>query len=850
LIGLISLPFLGASVVAQTTSAPGLGSVRVEVHDPTGLPIKDATVTLTCGGSVTMASANDRGEAVFEKASAGTCEGRVESPGFESSSIAPVSIRTGTPLTLKVTLQLAVHVERVTVTPSEEERELFSAFREQITGDQLAALPEDPEELALVLRQLIGDNAEVRVNGFSGGRLPLGTQIRDIRIRYDVGTALGGNAPRVDIVTDPGSGGWRSNAVVIIRDEALSSRNAFSHERPVGRTQQYSWSLDGPLVRDRTALSLSIDGSRSMENQVIRAAVPGGVYARLFGQPSNDIRFWMGVEHEVSPAQSLRVELTRNVSEARNRGIGELDLPERAFASRRSEADLQIAHHATVGGRYLNDIRFRMAANSNNASSLTSARTIRVLDAFNTGGAQQEGGRRSRSFQLGNELAVVLRRGHQVKASVNLEASTYRSDASINALGTYIFDSLDAFEAHRPSSFTRRVGDPSYAYSMYRLDWHVRDDYRLRRNVVLNLALRHDVQTHLGDWVNFSPRIGVNWSPSTKARTALSAGLFVFHSPLTADVYGQTLLVNGLRQSDLVIANPGFPDPFSAGVAEALWPPSVIRVRALNMPVFRRYSVGVDQPIGRYVRLRGTASHEVGNHLFRSRDANAPVDGIRPDASILTLTQLESTARSSSDSLQTNLSVAYPRRRLSANVTYTLGRAKNDADSAFALPPDSFDLSREWGPARNDVRHWMNASVMSDLPGRLRVNATFFAQSAPPYNITTGGDANADGVYSERPEGVTRNTGRAAGSKSLDLTLTWAVLPLRTGNQAAPASTAASVPVSGTAAFRLELFVSATNVLNLVNPQNFSGVMTSPYFGQPMAAGAARHIAVGARAWF
>jgi hypothetical protein len=776
----------------------------------------------------------------------------VEVVGFTSLVIDPFSVAAGSRLTREVTLQLAVYVERVEVTPSADDREAINAFSEQLTDDQLAALPEDREELALVLRHLVGDDAEIMVNGFSGARLPLGTQIRDIRIRYDVGAASGGNGPRIEIRTSPGGDRWRNNAGMNVQDEALSSSNAFSGERPVGQTRQYFWSLEAPLVRNRTGLSVTVEGTRSMRNQVIRAAVPGGFYSSLFGQPSHELRFYTGVEHEISPTQSVRVDLTRNVNEGRNLGIGELDFPERAFASKGSDAELQIAHHATLRGRYINDIRFTLASNSTNMSSISDTRTIRVLDAFTSGGAQRRGGSRSRTLQLENNLQFALGRRHQMTAGVNVDGAAYNSDAHSNALGTYIFTSLAAFEAGRPTTFTQRVGDPTYDYSMYRFGWHVRDDYRVRRNVILNLGLRHDFQTHLRDWANFSPRIGLNWMPSSKARTTLRASIQVFHSPLNADMYGQTLLLNGHRQSDLVIASPGYPNPFSAGVAEALPPPSITRARAdLDMPAYRRYSVGVDQPISQFLRFRGTLSREVGRHLFRSRDANAPVDGVRRDPSILALTELESTARSLSHSLRTELSINYPRRRLWGTVSYTLGRAMDETDWALSLPPDSLDLTGEWGPARTDVRHRVNASVISDLPGRFRVNAAFYAQSALPYNITTGADANGDGVFSERPADVTRNSGRGAGSKNLDLTLTWRLSrQSRPGGQAGAAPAVAATAIRSTDAFRFEVFVRATNVLNLVNRQNFSGVLTSPFFGLPTSAGTARRVEVGTRVWF
>jgi hypothetical protein len=301
-----------------------------------------------------------------------------------------------------------------------------------------------------------------------------------------------------------------------------------------------------------------------------------------------------------------------------------------------------------------------------------------------------------------------------------------------------------------------------------------------------------------------------------------------------------------------VITNPGYPNPFSAGVAEALPPPSIIRTRAdLEMPVNRRYSVGVDQPIGQFLRFRGTLSHQVGRNLFRSRDANAPVDGVRPDPSVLAVTELESTARSMSQLLQTGLSVNYPRRRLSADVSYTLGRAIDETDGPFSLPSNSLDLTGERGPAISDVRHQVNASVNGDLPGRFRLDATFSAGSAAPYDIITGVDANGDGVYSERPPGIARNSGRGAGTKNLDLTVTWNVSrKSRPNGQAASEPGLAPSAAQDQDVFRFEVFVSATNVLNFVNPQNFSGVLTSPFFGLPTSAGTARHVVVGTRAWF
>ena len=296
-IALIGALLLNAPILAQT-DIQGSGSARVVVHDATGLPVGGATIALTCrDGSTTTNSTNDRGEAILETVPVGNCQGLVESAGFNSSTIEPFAIRAAARVTRQVTLQVAGIVERLEVKPSDD-RQVIDSFTRHLTADQLAALPEDPEELAIILRQLAGDGADIRVNGFSGGRLPLGSRIQDVRIRDDVGAASSDGGPRVDILTTPGGERWRNNISMHVGDEALNGRNAFYGERPAGRTQEYLWQLDGPLVRNRTSISASIDGSKSMETQMTRVAIPSGTGFNVIEQPANHLGLWTRVEHE------------------------------------------------------------------------------------------------------------------------------------------------------------------------------------------------------------------------------------------------------------------------------------------------------------------------------------------------------------------------------------------------------------------------------------------------------------------------------------------------------------------------------------------------------------------------
>jgi carboxypeptidase family protein len=847
----ITLLLAGAPAAAQTPPPERTGTVRIVVHDATGLPIRDAEVTLSGNGAAPARRTDDRGEARFDDASPGEYSGRVTSPGFSPFEITQFELRPRGRVTRQITLQIASHFEGVNVRPDTAEGRLRDAFVRQLTDDELAALPEDPEELARVLTVLAGDDADIRVDGFKGGRLPLGTQIQEIRIRHDGGAASRSGGARVEIRTTPGGERWRNTASMTMRDEALNARDPFSLQRPTGQTRQYAWSLNGPLVRNQTGLSVTVDGSQSVDNQAIHAATPSGLYSNLIDQPSTRLGVWTRVDHQISPEQGLRVEFKRSSDQARNQGVGQFDLPERAYTTTTDTGEFHVAHHATLRRGFSSDLRFALEWDATDAHPLTTARTIHVLDAFTGGGADQQGGQRSKRIEIEHDSEFELGQRHGISAGVSVDGSHSRGDEHSNAAGTYTFSSLAAFENGQPATFTQRVGDPMFRYSLYRFGWYVQDDYLVRRNVMINLGVRHDFQTHMRDWVNFSPRLGISWTPSSAARTTFRTSAGIAHSGLDASTYQQLLLVDGVARRDVVISNPGYPDPFSAGITEAATPASIIRAaHDLVMPSSRQYSLGVDQPIGRLVRVRGTFSRQTGQHLFRSRNANAAVDGVRPDPAVLNITELETTARSLTQSFRSEVIVNYPPRRFSANVNYAIGEMMNDTDGPFSLPPDSVDLTREWSPSSADARHALNVSLNSDLIGGFRVAAFFRAQSALPYNITLGTDPNGDGIFNERPAGVTRNSARGSPTQNLDLMLTWRVGlgPGRT--QSAVAGSSGRKPGSADDPFRVEVFAHATNVLNLVNTPNFSGVLTSPFFGLPISASTPRRLTLGTRVWF
>jgi hypothetical protein len=853
--GVLLFSLMCLSVGAPSFAQGRPGSLRLVVRDATDLTIPGAAVTLILSnGATRTAVANERGEALFEELAAGEYAARVEFPGFTIGEIRDLRVRAGAQTSRNIVMQIAGMEEQIDVLPPDEDTQLLGAFTEQLTAEQLAALPDDPDELAQVLQQLVGENADIRVNGFEGGQLPAGTQIQEIRVRYDDASGNGNGGPRIEVRTRPGSGRWRNSFNMNMRDDSMNARNAFSGERPSGQTRQYAWNVDGPLVKNRTGLSVRIDRAETQEQQAIRAARPDGIFSSLISQPSTRTGVRVEVEHALTGAQELRADVNVRRSNSLNQGVSEFDLPERAFSRVQSDGEVRLGYRATIRRQYVNNMRVRYRWNDSTSESASDATTIRVLDAFTIGGAQINGGRRSRDFQVENELEFTVKKSHQMEFGATVSGNSYAVDEVRNTNGTFTFASLEMYQAGAPTTYTQRTINPSGGYSLYRYGWYLQDSYRVNRSVMITGALRHDMQTRLSDWTNFSPRGSISWTlPGRK--TTLRSSIGVWRQFFVGGLYEQTLWADGLQQRDIVISNPGFPDPFLGGIPLAGQPPSIVRAHhGLVMPYTRRASVGVDRTLTGWARLRANYSQQIGRNLFRSRDLNAPMDGVRPDPTLRNITQLESSARSLNKSLGVNLMLNHRPRRFSANVGYTLGESLNEVDGALALPPDSFDLSREWGPSRQDVRHRLSVSMNTDVKAGFRANMHMRAQSAAPYNITTGLDENRDGQTNERPAGVGRNSARGDSTVNLDMGIVWersvgrrTPLNAQRGGGGRDGGGNARAPEG---MFRFEIFVRASNVLNLVNPQNFSGVSTSPFFGRATSAAAPRRLVLGMRAFF
>jgi hypothetical protein len=848
-----------AGALAQSK---GVASLKVTVVDTRGAFVRKARVTVKGEAGVEKtAETNDRGEATFSRLAAGTSRLTVEAEGFESHAVEALELSAGANET-EARLEVASVREEVEVAPDERERNLDPrgpAFSNVLTEEQLASLPDDPEEFEAAVNQLAGPGANLRVNGFRGGKLPPKSQIREMRFRRNAYAAE--NHERgfvtVDIFTKPGVGDWRGSVGFGFRDESLNARQAFARFRGPEQFRRLDFVLEGPLWKDRTSLFLAADGNSAYDSKTIVAATEGGQLNELFLRPSRRLNLSARVEHAFNKLHALRAEYQRNAGRQGGLGVGDFDLPERAYTLDQSEHLFRLSQTGTFARRYLNDLRFQARWQGRDTSAATDAPALLVAGAFNSGGALTRGSRRAREFELSDDVDFATE-SHAMRAGVRFEAGSYRSDERSNPFGAYTFSSLDAFRQRLPTTYTQRTGDPSLSFSQYQFAWYWQDDWRVRKNLLLSYGLRHEVQTNLGDRSNFAPRLGLAWTPTKSGNVTIRAGSGVFYDWFGSNDYEQTLRVDGRRQRDLVVRDPVFGDPFGGGGGVALPPGKVQVAPDLEMPTVLMSSVGADLRLSQRFRLGVDYRFERGLHLLRGRNVNAPLPGLgRPDPALGNVTQIESSASSTSNRLMLHLSPAMIKTGFFWSAMYMYSRTLTDTAGALSLPADNFDLRREWGPAPGDMRHYFSAMVNRRVLFKgLSVGVTFNASSATPYNVTTGFDDNGDTVSNDRPAGVGRNSARGAGRWDVSTRVSYGFG--FGGKRATSAPTGpvmirvgegggASFPGANDQKFRVDLYAQFFNVLNHVNPTNFSGVQTSPFFGRATSALPGRRVETGLR---
>jgi hypothetical protein len=334
-----------------------------------------------------------------------------------------------------------------------------------------------------------------------------------------------------------------------------------------------------------------------------------------------------------------------------------------------------------------------------------------------------------------------------------------------------------------PTQFSISGGNPEASVSQLDFGAFIQDDWRVRKDFTLSAGLRYETQTNISSGLNFAPRLSFAYSPGAGARqpkTVIRGGFGVFYTRFGENFTLQANRFNGQNQQQFIIIAPA-PGDTSARAAQARnilnnFPnvPTVEQLTGFAIPQTTRvvasdlqspYTIQSTASVERLLPGRVTVTASFVNtrtlHLLRTRNINAPINGVRPLGDARgNVFQYESSGILNQNQLLVNANTRFnPNFSLFAN--YTLGRAQSDSDGAGSFPADNYDLSSEYGRSSLDVRHRFFLGGSISAPWGIRFNPLIFASTGAPFNITTGLDNNRDTQFNDRPAFATNATTQA-----------------------------------------------------------------------------------------
>ncbi|MGH9752364.1 MAG: TonB-dependent receptor [Blastocatellia bacterium] len=806
--------FFSIIALAQQTN-----SLRGQVVDEVGAVIPGATITLTPGGGgkARKAQAGATGDFAISNIPAGAYELTVEFNGFERYVRNDLQIPQAAPLKIvmavaAVTAVTDVAAESKTVSVEPDQNLSATILDEDFIKNNL---PDNEDDLRAYLQALASPaaggvsggqgQAQIFVDGFSGGRLPPREAIFQIRINQNPFTAEFSNPGfgRIEIITKPGRDQWRGNVSFNVRNSVLDARNAFATVKPEISQQRYGFNLSGPIIANKMSFFANYEQRGLEGGSTVTATTLDGQQIFNVEAPSSSRNVMARADYLINNRNTLNASYMFFGSESENRefavrfggfgggpggggpgagfggggsGGGNYTLPERGSNSTIGNHTLRLAETFIVNSTLLLESRLQLQRESSRMTANTTGVAINVLDAFNGGGATCCPSDTRTTGAEWQQYLTWTKKKHTLKFGVQLLYDNVYNYSENNFNGAFTFANLEQYRravnnplAARAQQFTINIGDPLLRYSRTEYSWFAQEDWRLSPTLTLSAGLRHEFQSQLDDKNNFAPRVGVAWSPFKDRKTVFRFGGGLFYQRLTGSLCENTLRYDGVTQQSIVIANPLYPDPF-AGDPNILITDTVKRTLDPNLkaPYTINFSATVERslPYG----LNGSASYIYarGVHQFRMRNIHAPLPdtGAPPFGDVGAIYQIESSARSKYNGLLFRLDRRLGRRFMLFG-NYTLSWTNSDSDSATSLPADSYNLAAEWGRAYTDRRHSVFVGGRVSLPYGFNLSPFITASSGSAFSVTTGFDENGDTSLNDRPAGLARNADLPASLYSL-----------------------------------------------------------------------------------
>lgn len=771
------------------------------VSDPSGAVISGATITLTSNDGVKRSTSTD-GLGHYELRGLSGGEYRIEGVaiGFEASDSDSVVVTAGTPVLHNIQLAVASVQEELTVADAStvDTDPANNASALTLTGSTLESLSDDPDDLAEDLLALAGpaagpDGGEIYVDGFSGGKIPPKSSIREIRVNQNPFAAeydrLGYG--RIEILTKPGTETYHAEGRLSFGDSIFNSRNPFATSKPDYQRRMFEGTFSGP-INQKSSFTAQFERRDIGQLAVINALVldpnfASTPYRQSILAPRTNTEASIRLDYQLTPNHTLvgRYEWERDT--ARNAGLDSFSLPSTAYNGSELEHLVQITETAILSPTAVHETRFQYRRSRDENLGVSSDPTVQVPGAFVLGGSTMgTSGLTENRYEV-HDLLFLSRNRHTIKLGGRFRAINESNRSMENYNGVYTFTTMDAYGITEAglrnglsaadiralgggaSQFAIALGNPVSEVNQFDIGLFVQDDWRVREDLTLSGGVRFEKQTNINDWSNWGPRLGLAWAVGRNHQRPLAvirAGFGLFYDRIRESLVLDTIRLDGIHQQEFLIPNPDFypaiPPPAELSGFSAL---QAVRTlgRSIRAPYTQQFAMGVERQVLKNTVVSFTFTNSRGVHTMRSRNINAPLPGTYdpqiPTSGIRPMAGGNIYAYESSGRFRQTQMIANVNARISArwNLTgyYTYGNANSDTDSASTFPADPYNWALDYARAGFDARHRIFVGGTVTVPYGFSLSPFIVYHSGAPFDITLGEDLNGDSIFNDRPTWAT-----------------------------------------------------------------------------------------------
>jgi Carboxypeptidase regulatory-like domain len=807
-------PPAAAAPPAQTGPAAtpaATGTLRGQVTDPSGAAIANANVVMTpaaISSSPITAQTNGQGFYEFKGLSAGQYSLTVVAQGFSVYENDNVVITTDLPLRLNVTMAIEVEQQKIQVSdtaPTVDVNPEGNAGAITISGKELEALPDDPDELLTDLQALAGPSAgpnggQLYIDGFTAGELPPKSSIREIRINQNPFSSeydkLGYG--RIEVFTKPGTDKLHGQLLLDGNDSSFNTQDPFISSVPSYDSILFNGSVGG-AINKKSSFFVSSQYRNINNLSAINAIDPTTFlsFNDTLPNPEHRTNIAPRLDYAITKNNTLTVRYQYYRDTESNNLQSQFNLATQAYNTQSIEDTVQISDTQVFGSKVVNETRFQYLRENDTQTALDTNPAVTVPGAFTGGGNNQGISADHQNHYEFQNYTSIIRGNHTIKFGARLRDLRDANVSTAGFNGTFTFPTIADFQASLPSQLIITQGSPSAGVGAFDAGLYVQDDWRVRSNITFSYGLRYEGQNHIHDHVDLAPRLGLAWGVGGRnapPKVVIRGGVGIFYDRYQEEQILQAERLNGITQQQFIITNPtcfpGLDQPLtvpvsSCGTASTASTSIYQTSPSLYAPYTLQSAISVERQITKAATVAVTYLNSRGfDQLLSLSLAPATSGGPR-------IYQYASQANFNQNQLIVNTNVRAG-SKIQLFGFYTLNYANSDTGGVSSFASNSNDISEDYGRATFDTRHRLFFGGSFALPYLIRLSPFMIASSGTPFNIVSPNDLNGDTIFNDRPVFLSSTTCPGLGT----VTGTAYCTPLGTFNNALPTTGQNAVPIN------------------------------------------------------